>query len=267
MNKATMLNIMISHPSDVKDEVQCAKNVIQRWNSSHATSRQIVLVPKHWEDDTYSSFGDSGQDIINKQLIDESDIVIAIFRHKLGTPTKHYDSGTVEEIFEALKLKKQVFVFFLSNHIDSSTQREPRLVQFQNEIAQNCLYAEYIECNDFETKLYSNIEKYINKKFLKKDMLDKSYFSNGDKEWLTLWAENELNLAYVFSFFNLLSSIVIGNDGYTPKNASDVKEFKEFCIKMQQLGFAEKGEHRNLSTTYKLTQRGYQYYLNNIKPL
>lgn len=107
-----MLNIMISHPSDVKDEVQCAKNVIQRWNSSHATSRQIVLVPKHWEDDTYSSFGDSGQDIINKQLIDESDIVIAIFRHKLGTPTKHYDSGTVEEIFEALKLKKQVFVFF-----------------------------------------------------------------------------------------------------------------------------------------------------------
>lgn len=96
MDKATILNIMISHPSDVKDEVTSAKKAIQRWNSSHSSSKQIVLLSKHWEDDTYSSFGNSGQDIINRQIVDECDIVIAIFRHKLGTPTKKYASGTVK---------------------------------------------------------------------------------------------------------------------------------------------------------------------------
>ncbi len=54
-----------------------------------------------------------GQDIINSDLVNQANIILAVFKHKLGTPTinpnnlqKRSDSGTAEELLSAIRNKK-----------------------------------------------------------------------------------------------------------------------------------------------------------------
>jgi hypothetical protein len=44
-------------------------------------------------------------------LVDRSDIVIAIFYHKLGSPTQRAISGTAEEISRSVRAGKPVHIF------------------------------------------------------------------------------------------------------------------------------------------------------------
>ena len=60
-----------------------------------------------WED--LASQNGYAQDVINSKLIEESDFVIAVFKHKLGTPIKNVssglpraESGTAEELLQTL---------------------------------------------------------------------------------------------------------------------------------------------------------------------
>lgn len=65
------------------------------------------------------------QSIINYQIIDRLDILIAIFQNKIGTPTINSQSGTVEEITRVYESGKPVLVYFSEKPID------PRLVDSQ----------------------------------------------------------------------------------------------------------------------------------------
>ena len=56
------------------------------------------LLPLKWEDDAAPYMGRHPQTTINKQMCDKSDLLIALFKTKLGTPTEQFESGTVEEI-------------------------------------------------------------------------------------------------------------------------------------------------------------------------
>src|SRR5206468_6654815 len=99
---ATVVKVMIASPSDVPQERRLARDVIEEWNAIHAEDRGIVLMPVGWETHSSPEMGDRPQAIINRQLLRNSDLLIAVFWTRLGSPTGAAQSGTVEEIEEHL---------------------------------------------------------------------------------------------------------------------------------------------------------------------
>ena len=48
MFSATVYNIMIGAPSDIKEEIEIAKEVIFRWDMTNSHLHHCVLLPLHW---------------------------------------------------------------------------------------------------------------------------------------------------------------------------------------------------------------------------
>lgn len=59
-----------------------------------------MLLPIRWEKSLSPEYSieEDGQEIINKRILQDSDIVIVIIKSKLGTPTSRTKSGTLEEV-------------------------------------------------------------------------------------------------------------------------------------------------------------------------
>lgn len=92
--------VMISGPADTEQEVEAVRATIAKWNSSHARDEGVVFVPQHYSTDTVPVLraGVDGQAIINEQITNHADVILALFKYRLGTPTPRNEySGTVEE--------------------------------------------------------------------------------------------------------------------------------------------------------------------------
>lgn len=109
---ATVYQVFIASPSDVGRERLVITDVIHNWNTTHSVVLNTVLLPVKWETHATPRMGDRPQAIINKQIVQESDILVAIFKARLGTPTGEAESGTVEEINEFRAKGKPVLVYF-----------------------------------------------------------------------------------------------------------------------------------------------------------
>src|ERR1700674_1053976 len=112
--KAKVYNVMIASPADVATERLLLRDVIHDWNSVHSEKEDIVLLPTGWESHSSPSMGDRPQAIINKQVLADSDLLIAVFWTRLGSPTGKARSGTVEEIEEHLQAGKPAMIYFSS---------------------------------------------------------------------------------------------------------------------------------------------------------
>ena len=159
---------MIGAPSDIKEEVQIAKDVINEWNYVHTELHHKVLLPLHWSISAYPNSGKHPQKIINEQVVVKSDLLICIFGSKLGTPTDTDISGSVEEINEHLKAGKDVMIFFRKNlEIESldDMQQVEKLLKFKESIKGNALFEEY-EKNSFKSILSQKLQLFLNNTWL-----------------------------------------------------------------------------------------------------
>lgn len=103
------INIAIASPSDLTQERELLLNTLERKfrTDQHEKLCKHRLKVHGWED--LPSQNGYPQEVINERIISKVDIVLAIFKHKLGTPTidtttgkEKYPSGTAEEILFAL---------------------------------------------------------------------------------------------------------------------------------------------------------------------
>lgn len=112
MQSVTAVFVMIASPSDVPEARETAYQALAHWNEGFSASRNIALVPLRWETSAVPQIGAPAQDIINSQLVDQADIVIAIFGSRLGSATQSAISGTAEEINRAHNASKPVHIYF-----------------------------------------------------------------------------------------------------------------------------------------------------------
>jgi hypothetical protein len=103
---------MIASPSDVSRERRIAREVIAEWNTIHSKDRKTVLMPVGWDTHSVPDTGDRPQAIINGQLLKGSDLLIAMFWTRIGSPTGAAQSGTVEEIEEHIGAGKSAMIHF-----------------------------------------------------------------------------------------------------------------------------------------------------------
>lgn len=88
MFAANVVRVMIASPSDVSEARDAVEKAPHGWNSANAQSRSLVLLPWRWETGAVAVMGDHPQALINQQGVDDSDVVIALFGGRLGSPTR-----------------------------------------------------------------------------------------------------------------------------------------------------------------------------------
>lgn len=179
--ESTVYRILIASPSDVDEEREVASRIIQDWNDLHSFNKKIVLLPVKWETHSVPTFGLRPQDAINKQIVDDCDMLIGFFWTKIGTPTGEDISGTVEEIKRVSKAGKPIMLYFSKRGKDPSQidiKQLDSLIKFKEEVYKVALVENYISIVDFRDKLSRQIEMKIrelqNIKVSNKDLI---YFS------------------------------------------------------------------------------------------
>ena len=146
---------MIASPGDVSKERQIARAVIHEWNTVNSFDRAIVLLPVGWETHASPEMGDRAQAIINRTVLRDCDLLVAIFWTRLGSPTGTSPSGTVEEIEEHLAAGKPAMLYFSSAPVrPESIDRDQyeALLEFKERCKQRGLVEEYESADEFRDK-------------------------------------------------------------------------------------------------------------------
>lgn len=108
LKKDGVIQILVASPGDAFSEREILFNKLERKFREEGHEDILCrIIVTGWE--SVASQPGYPQDIINFELVSKSDIVLAVFKHKLGTPTinlengtKRAESGTVEELYYAL---------------------------------------------------------------------------------------------------------------------------------------------------------------------
>jgi len=108
----SLVKLTLCGPKDVSKEIAIAQEVIDEWNLAHGEAKGFWVKYQHWSTDSHPELGDRPQEVINRQLIDEADILVAVFWSRFGTPTGVAGSGTEEEIRRGARLGRKVMVYF-----------------------------------------------------------------------------------------------------------------------------------------------------------
>ncbi len=163
--RANVIKVMIASPGDVTEERAIVTDELHGWNDVNASTRQSVLLPVKWETHSTPEHGAHPQTIINRQLLDDADLLIAIFSTRIGTPTKEHMSGTVEEIKKHVATGKTAKIYFsdVPEHpslID--TNQRILLEEFKKECRDTSLYAGYDSLRQFRRDFKRHLELELN---------------------------------------------------------------------------------------------------------
>ena len=73
MRNVKQYQVLISTPSDVQEELESIKNVIDAFNRTVGLYNGVALLPVHWSKDVFPQSGGRPQSLINSQIVNESD--------------------------------------------------------------------------------------------------------------------------------------------------------------------------------------------------
>lgn len=162
---ATIFNVLIASPSDVKDERAIIREVIQDWNAAQPRFSPILLQGIGWDTHSYPSMDGAPQDVLNEQIVDDADLVIALFWGRVGTPTATAPGGAVEELRRHIKAGKPAMVYFSSAPMrpkDFNEAQMRALEEFKAECRPTGLLHEYDSETDFRKQFVRHLASIVN---------------------------------------------------------------------------------------------------------
>lgn len=165
---ATVINVMMASPDDVEHERKAMRDIIHEWNAVHAADKRLVLMPVGWESHASPRMGQTAQEVINTQILNECDLLVAAFWTRLGTPTGDSPSGTVEEIKKHLETGKPAMIYFSNApvHPENIDQAQYKaLVSFRNESEEKGLIEKYDSLEDFRNKFHRQLTQTVLREF------------------------------------------------------------------------------------------------------
>lgn len=172
MKEIKLIKLFISCPSDLKPEIDSIKIVVDTINKTSGRQNSYFLECLNWTQDTYTQIGEDAQDVINKQIDSEYDILIGLIWLKVGTPTKRDQSGTIEEINRAIDSDKKEFLIYFKtaspeNLNDLDLGQYAKVKSFKSELSQKgVLYKEFDTLKTFESLLQIHLTHLISEKIL-----------------------------------------------------------------------------------------------------
>ena len=157
---ASVVYVMIASPSDVPEAREAVYEAIVRWNEANTRERGVVLVPLRWETGTVPLLGNHPQAIINHQLVERADVVVALFGSRLGSATPAAISGTAEEIERAVSAGKPVHLYFSSSPRpnDVDPRQLAALHDFRSRLEQDGLLGTFASPTELNAHVWQAIE-------------------------------------------------------------------------------------------------------------
>jgi len=158
--EARVLTVLIASPGDTAAARDVVEQAILSWNRDRSHADRVVLLPVRWEADAVPEMGSDGQSVINRQLVDRADIVVALFHSRLGAPTERAESGTAEEIDRAVARGIPVHVYFAEMPYPYGVDPDElkRLHAFRTAIQERGLLGRYGSSEDLTAKVRTVLE-------------------------------------------------------------------------------------------------------------
>lgn len=157
---ANVLNVMIASPSDLPDERDAVEAALHGWSVRYGRDREVILLPWRWETSAVPELGGGPQQIINRQGVDDSEIVIALFGSRMGSPTAEALSGTAEEIQRAVDRGIPVHCYFstapLPNDVD--VEQLNALRAFKSQLEEQGLLGDFGSVSELNNLVWQAVE-------------------------------------------------------------------------------------------------------------
>ncbi|PYG89577.1 hypothetical protein LY28_00797 [Ruminiclostridium sufflavum DSM 19573] len=189
-------NVLISCPQDVekKKYVKAIKETLEKFNKSYGKHYFVYLKSIYWKDDVFPEYGDTPQNIINKQIVNSSDLNVAVFCNRWGQPTENYGSATEEEIRKMINEKKNVFLYFIHSKAypeDTDLNQLQCIETFKREYAQKGIYSEVEDnINNFKERLLSSVSNFF-------DTQQDNIKAELDRDWDHIIEDYEIQFKYM----------------------------------------------------------------------
>ena len=133
--KIKTVNVMVGCPEDAEQFIPAIREGIANFNKNFEKSYKVHLECQHYKGNTHSAQGNP-QDIINKQLCDRCELLIAVFYMSAGSANATGKPGTFEEIDYFGKAKKNAFVFEFTGEATITMGDRQQCAQFRELIQQ-----------------------------------------------------------------------------------------------------------------------------------
>lgn len=150
---------LLISPGDVQDERDALSEVFTNWNAhiGRALGASVELI--RWETHATPAAGERPQEVLNKQIVDEADLGIALFWSRLGTPTGEFRSRSVEEITRLCVAKKRLMVYFKTAPIPQAAANEEfqRLMALKEELKSTALFETFDSVSSLREKVYLHL--------------------------------------------------------------------------------------------------------------
>ena len=236
-NNFTHYYYLISCPSDIKQEIETVQAVLNDFNEQIGEINNLNIKYKYWKTHVLPESGSAPQKIINKQIVENSDGIIAIFWSKFGSPTSRYGSGTEEEIEKMLKKKKHVMIYFSNAPLPPSMYNPDdikRIADFKKKYEGKGIYFEYSSVNEFEELLKSHINTYFSR-IIGNDRKSQNIISNvldTTESYYTYFKLGSFIRMYMVNF--PIQSLLDGHkrSAEDEKFFEDLNELENFAIKL-----------------------------------
>ncbi|MFF7447429.1 MULTISPECIES: hypothetical protein [unclassified Streptomyces] len=165
----TTLHMLISCPGDVtREDQEVIHRAVNRWNFNYGRHFQVTVLPIRWGEHASGGFGEHPQDIINRELVDDADLALAIFWTRLGTESDRAASGTAEEMERMAQAGKTVTVLHCRRPTnDADLEQQIALREYLKRIKPNALVMDYVT----EADLISRVDNVLSRqaeKFIEK---------------------------------------------------------------------------------------------------
>ena len=199
--QANVYRIIIASPGDVLKERQIAREVVYEWNDINSLDKKICLLPVGWEHNSSPEMGGRAQDFINKQILENSDLLIGIFWTRIGSSTGDSVSGSVEEIKKHMNSGKPAMLYFSNAPVrpdDIDQKQHKELVEFKEECSKEGLVESFDSIDELRSKLtkqlslkitqhgsfrgYENGTELENQESIEKDELHSLQLSQEEKD-------------------------------------------------------------------------------------
>ena len=261
--QANVLKVMIASPGDVAVERDMITQALYRWNDANAVSRELILQPVKWETHSSPEMGVHPQTILNERLLLDADIVVGIFGTRIGTATKDFISGSVEEIKKHVAAGKLAMLYFSHVPVDPNSidpEQWASLQAFKEECKTGGLYAEYASHDQLRTDFGQHLTIELNRpKYLwltKPDAAVEPHdpeLSDNEKR-LLMAAASDVN-GQVLTGVNMGAGFYVQANGenFVEDSPRSVAVWKRVLRRLRELGYLEQVNEE----IYELTEEGF----------
>ena len=204
--KETVLVVFASSPSEMEQERERLEKVIRELNQTWSRTLGVRLDLIRWETHGYPGFGEDPQDVLNRELPDDSDIFVGLMWGRFGTPTRQAGSGTEEEFLRALARYREdestvKIMFYFKDAPIPPSEIDPkqlaRVQQFRSSLGDaGGLYWAFVKLEEFEELIRIHLTRQI-QEFVQDQPKEIQHTPIVKKEQSDVAVENDDELGFI----------------------------------------------------------------------